>query len=53
MKEDWNKKDIYFAVNRTIKRCQPEDFGEDQASQDYWHTWITDDYFFDLFCPDL
>ena len=36
-----------------MKRCEPEDFGEDAESQAFYHTWITDIYSFDLFCPDL
>ena len=29
-KEDWYSEEIYFSENRTIKRCQPEDFGDDE-----------------------
>ena len=52
MEEDWYTQDIYFETNLDSKRCMPEDFGDDKISQDFWHTWITDDYQFDLFCPD-
>lgn len=53
MEEDWNTTQIYFEQNHTIKKCKPEDFGPDKASQDYWHTWITEKYAFDIFCPDF
>ena len=53
MEEDWYTEDIYHETILGSKRCLAEDFGTEKASQDYWHTWITDDYAFDLFCPDL
>ena len=53
MIEDWNEDQIYFESNHTMRRCEPADFGDDKQSQGFWHTWITDDYRFDLFCPDL
>ena len=52
MKEDWYTKDIYNEYDSGIKRCQRDDFGLDADSHDFWDTWITDDYQFDLFCPD-
>ena len=52
MKEDWYEKQVYFKSETGLKRCLPEDFGPDEDSQYYWHTWITDTYAFDLFCPD-
>ena len=53
LEEDWNREDIYFETNFTIKRCEATDFGEDEASKAYYHTWVTDLYAFDMFCPDL
>ena len=53
MEENWYTDQIYFDSNYTIKRCEPEDFGEDELSQAYYRTWVTDSYQFDLFCPDL
>ena len=53
MEEDWNTDQIYFESNHGVKRCEATDFGEDAQSQAYYHTWVTDTYQFDLFCPDL
>ena len=53
MEEDWNKEQIYFDSNFTVKRCEAQDFGDDEQSQAFYHTWVTDTYAFDLFCPDI
>lgn len=53
MEEDWYSADnVYTEINYGAKRCQPDDFGKDNQSHAFWHTWVTDDYAFDLFCPD-
>ena len=31
----------------------PEDFGTDKDSKGLYELWISDDYYFDVFCPDL
>lgn len=53
MKEDWYTKQVFYENNLTIKRCEADDFGDDQLSHDFYGTWVTDDYAFDVFCPDL
>ena len=53
LEEDWYLDNPYKETNFTVRRCEPTDFGEDEQSQAYYHTWITDTYAFDIFCPDL
>ena len=52
MEEDWNTGVVTYA-NHSIKRCEPEDFGNDDQSDQLYELWISDDYEFDIFCPDL
>lgn len=53
MEENWYKDQVYNKTKLRSKKCEPEDFGSEEISQKFWHTWINEDYKFDLFCPDL
>lgn len=53
MEEDWYDNQVYFETDLSVKRCEPSDFGDDPLSRDIFHTWITDKYQFELFCPDM
>ena len=52
MKEDWNKGTVSLS-NHSVKRCEPSNFGTDAQSKKLYEYWITDQYYFDIFCPDL
>lgn len=53
--EDWNKPvdDVYTEQSIGAKRCSVYEFGNDTYADQYFSTWVTDSYEFDLFCPDL
>lgn len=52
MHEDWNVGKVTNS-NHSARRCLPEDFGNDEESKQIYDLWISDDYYFDIFCPDL
>ena len=54
MDEDWNEEvGIVITTNHTARRCKPADFGHDTQSKDIYDKWISDDFYFDIFCPDI
>lgn len=52
MHEDWNIGKVTYS-NQSARRCEPEDFGSDKDSKHLYELWISDNYYFDIFCPDL
>ena len=52
MTEDWNIDKITFN-NHSGRRCKPIDFGTDAQSKQLYELWVHEDYYFDIFCPDL
>lgn len=52
MQEDWNTGKVTFS-NHSARRCEPKDFGDDEQSKHLYDLWISDAYYFDIFCPDL
>ena len=52
MHEDRNIGKVTYS-NQSARRCQPEDFGDDKDSKDLYELWISDDYSYDIFCPNL
>ena len=50
--EDWNT-GIVTVSNHSSKRCESKDFGSDEQSKKLYDLWVSEDYTYDIICPDL
>lgn len=51
--DDWEKDQIYYESNPSVKRCEASDFGDSEQDENFFNSWNTSKYYFPLYCPDL